>query len=422
MNSTYNISLGKSYIMGVEDSMVQAKKLKRFLDDRNLNNQMFSDATEALAYAKENPPALIISDIVMPVMDGYTFCREVKNHDLLKEIPVILLTSLSDPLDIIKGLQAGADNFITKPYEEQYLFSRINYLLANREIRRAGGGEMVLEIVFRGNKYAINSDKKQILDLLLSVYEAAVQRNDELILAQEKLEAMNENLISANRELEAFSYTVSHDLRSPLHTIHGYTQLLLEDHLDRLDEEARGFLRTILNATKNMAQLIDDLLQFSRSSRTEANKTDIDLSSLAVQVMTLIHQRDPLRNVRVMIQENIHAYADKNLMGIVLDNLLGNAWKYSGKQPDPEIRFGCVQHQGETVYFVKDNGAGFDTSNANTMFTPFTRFHTSDEFPGTGVGLATVKRILERQGGRIWADSQPGKGATFFFSLPPKPD
>ncbi len=418
MSSGYNIILEDSYIMAVEDSVVQAKRLKHFLDENNLNNKIFYTAMDAYHAAITDPPVLVISDIVMPGMDGYEFCKKLKDEPDLKDIPIILLTSLRDPLDIIKGLQAGADNFITKPYEEKYLLSRINYLLANREIRRSGGGEMVLEIVFRGNKYAINSDKKQILDLLLSVYEAAVQRNDELILVQEQLQAMNENLTSANREMESFSYTVSHDLRSPLHTIHGYTQLMLEDYSDRLEPEALGFLDTILNASKNMAQLIDDLLKFSRSGRAVIEKNHVNLSNVASQVMQLIRQRDSSRIVHVKIQEGISGYADKNLMGVVLDNLLGNAWKYSGKNTEAEIEFGETEIDGEKVYFVKDNGAGFDMEKADTMFNPFERFHSTEEFPGTGVGLATVRRILEKHDGRIWAESQVGKGSVFYFTLP----
>ncbi len=418
MNNGYNITLGDSYIMAVEDSVVQAKRLKHFLDMNNLNNKVFYTATEAYQAALTTPPILIISDIVMPGIDGYEFCKKLKETPALKDIPIILLTSLNDPLDIIKGLQAGADNFITKPYEEKYLLSRINYLLANSEIRRSGGGEMVLEIVFRGNKYAINSDKKQILDLLLSVYEAAVQRNDELIIAQEQLQMLNENLISSNRELEAFSYTVSHDLRSPLHTIHGYTQLMLEDYTERLEPEALGFLETILSASKNMAQLIDDLLKFSRSGRAVLTKVDVDLSNMANQVIQTIRQRDPLRNVHVKIAEGISGYADKNLMGVILDNLLGNAWKYSGKNSEAEIEFGQTEIEGEKVYFIKDNGAGFDMEKADTMFSPFERFHTTAEFPGTGVGLATVRRILEKHDGRIWAESEVGKGSIFYFTLP----
>jgi len=418
MNSGYNISLGASYIMAVEDSVVQAKRLKHFLDMNNLNNKVFYTAVEAYEAAVSDPPVLVISDIVMPEMDGYEFCKKLKDDPVLKEVPIILLTSLRDPLDIIKGLQAGADNFITKPYEEKYLLSRINYLLANREVRKSGGGEMVLEIVFRGNKYAINSDKKQILDLLLSVYEAAVQRNDDLIAAQEQLQAMNENLIAANRELEAFSYTVSHDLRSPLHTIHGYTQLILEDYTERLDPESIGFLNTILVASKNMSQLIDDLLKFSRSGRAVIEKSFVNLTEVANQVMLMIRQRDPGRVVHVKIGEGITGFADKNLMGVVLDNLLGNAWKYSGKNAQAEIEFGLTEIDGEYVYFVKDNGAGFDMGKAATMFNPFERFHKSDEFPGTGVGLATVRRILEKHDGRIWAESQVGKGSVFYFTIP----
>lgn len=418
MSTGYNITLGDGYIMAVEDSVVQAKKLKHFLDENNLNSRIFHTATEAYAFALKETPVLIISDIVMPGMDGYEFSRKVKENRDLGEIPIILLTSLRDPLDIIKGLQAGADNFITKPYEEKYLLSRINYLLANREIRRSGGGEMVLEIMFRGNKYAINSDKKQILDLLLSVYEAAVQRNDELIMAQEQLQTMNENLISANRELEAFSYTVSHDLRSPLHTIYGYTQLMLEDYADRLNPEALGFLDTILKASKNMSQLIDDLLKFSRSGRAVIQREAVSLSDLAGQVMQLIRQREPSRTVHVKIQQGITGYADKNLMGVVLDNLLGNAWKYTGKKAEADIEFGETEKDGEKVYFVKDNGAGFDMAKADSMFNPFERFHSSEEFPGTGVGLATVRRILEKHNGRIWAESAVGEGSTFYFTLP----
>jgi len=152
MKSGYNITFEEGYILAVEDSVVQAKRLKHFLDENQLNNKVFHTAQEALEEAFADPPVLVISDIVMPGMDGYELCKKIKQSPELKDVPLILLTSLRDPLDIIKGLQAGADNFITKPYEEKYLLSRIHYLLANREIRRAGGGEMVLEIVFRGTK------------------------------------------------------------------------------------------------------------------------------------------------------------------------------------------------------------------------------------------------------------------------------
>ncbi|MCX6279480.1 MAG: ATP-binding protein [Bacteroidetes bacterium] len=417
MYPTFQMTLNSGYVMAVEDSMVQAKKLKNFLDQNSIRNILFSTADEAFYAAIADPPVLIISDIVMPGMSGYEFCTKLKNHHILKEIPVILLTSLRDPLDIIKGLQAGADNFITKPYEEQYLLSRIQYLLANRELRKAGSAEMVIEIVFRGNKYAINSEKKQILDLLLSVYEAAIQRNDQLISTQVELEASNENLLAANQELEAFSYTVSHDLRSPLNVVAGYTQLLQADYGDKLDEEGNEYLERMLHSAFSMAKLIDDLLKFSRSGRTVVTPEYVNLTEMADKLVDEIKAREKDLKADIQIQRGLLSQADPSLMNVVLDNLLGNALKYSGKNDHPVIIFDKMISGRETVFFVRDNGAGFDMAKADKLFNPFQRLHTNQEFQGTGIGLATVKRIIERHGGRIWAESEPGKGATFFFTL-----
>lgn len=397
--------------------MVQAKKLKNFLDQNSIRNILFPTANEAFLAAIADPPVLIISDIVMPGMSGYEFCTKLKTHHILKEIPVILLTSLRDPLDIIKGLQAGADNFITKPYEEQYLLSRIQYLLANRELRKAGSAEMVIEIVFRGNKYAINSEKKQILDLLLSVYEAAIQRNDQLISTQAELEASNENLLAANQELEAFSYTVSHDLRSPLNVVAGYTQLLQADYGDRLDQEGNEYLERMLHSAFSMAKLIDDLLKFSRSGRTVITPEYVNLTDMADKLVDEIKAREKDLKADIQIQRGLLSQADPSLMNVVLDNLIGNALKYSGKIDHPVIIFDKMISGRETVFFVRDNGAGFDMEKADKLFNPFQRLHTNQEFQGTGIGLATVRRIIERHGGRIWAESEPGKGATFFFTL-----
>jgi signal transduction histidine kinase len=418
MLTSYQITLGDSYIMAVEDSYVQAKRLQHFFDENKINTIVYSKAIDAYAAALEKIPVLIISDIMMPGMDGYEFCSKIKAHPVLKEVPVILLTSLRDPLDIIKGLQAGADNFITKPYDEMYLLSRIHYLLANREMRKSGSAEMMIEIMFRGNMYAINSEKKQILDLLLSVYEAAIQRNDELISTQAKLEASNENLIAANEELEAFSFTVSHDLRNPLNVISGYSQILQLDYSNQLDAEAIEFLERIQKATVSMATLIDDLLQFSRSGRAEIISKPIDLSQLARSIMEDLENNNLQSKPRVFIQEGLNINADPSLIHVVLENLLSNALKYSGKIPNPEITFGLLKRENEHIFFVKDNGAGFDMAKAAKLFNPFQRLHASHEFQGIGVGLATVRRIIERHGGRVWAESEPGQGATFYFSLP----
>ncbi len=417
MMSTYQLNLGDEYILAAEDSPVQAKRLKYFFDTNSISGDIYGNGQDAYSAALKKKPILIISDIVMPDMDGYEFCSKIKAHPDLKDIPVILLTSLRDPLDIIKGLQAGADNFITKPYDDQYLLSRIRYLLANREMRRYGAGDMVIEIKFQGNNYQINSDKKQILDLLLSVYEAAVQRNDELILAQEQLQVLNQNLQNANQELEDFAFTVSHDLRSPLGGVIGFSQILMDDYSEHFNEEAKTHLEWILKSANKMAQLIEDLLQFSRSNRTAIEEESINLSAIAQEVAADLIVRNPDHKAAFNIETGLTALADPKLIHIVLGNLLGNAWKYSSKVEHPEIIFGQALSFGQLVYFVKDNGAGFDMSKADKLFNPFTRLHTSREFEGTGVGLSTVKRIVERHGGMIWAESEVGKGASFYFTL-----
>jgi signal transduction histidine kinase len=412
----FNSKPGK--ILVVEDSPVQAKKIEFLLKENGFNVVVCPNGKLALGVMSEELPLLIISDIIMPEIDGYEFCSILKNDVNFREIPVILLTSLHDPLDIIKGLQSGADNFIIKPYEEKYLLSRIQYLLVNRTIRQSGGAEMVIEIVFQGQKYVINSEKKQILDLLLSIYEAAIQKNDELIQAQAQLESMNENLISKNKELEAFARTVSHDLRSPLANVRSVVDLMFQDYSDTFDAGAINLLSIIKTSAQTMMHLIDDLLKFSQSANTSLAPIQVDLSEIALHIIEKLRHTYPERVVCEFIQDGLIVNADMGLMTIALDNLIGNAWKYTGNKSVAKIRLGTLKEGDETIYYVQDNGAGFDMNNASKLFKPFERLHTQQEFPGTGVGLATVKRIIERHGGRLWADSSVDKGATFFFTIP----
>lgn len=417
MNNYLQSIIESGYILAVEDSLVQAKKLERFFKEYNINYQLYPNAEEAYAAALKEKPELIISDIVMPGMDGYDFCRKVKSDESLWDIPVILLTSLQDPQDIIKGLQAGADNFITKPYENKYLFSRVQYLMINRDIRIAGSAEMVIELVFRNHKYKINSDKKQILDLLLSVYEAAIQRNEELIEMKAMLESVNENLLQANHDLESFSRTVSHDLKSPLNGVIGFANLLLNDNTSILSDKSKVYLQNISQSAWNMSNLIQDLLAFSRSGLVEIQQEPINLNEIAEEVMSTILMADPSRKVKVTIEPELNAKADKKLMKVVLNNLLGNAYKYTSKVEQAEISFGKKDYYGQDLFYVSDNGAGFDMLQADKLFQPFERLHSNCDFKGTGVGLSTVQRIIEKHGGRVWAESEVGKGATFYFTL-----
>lgn len=417
MSIPYFLQISEGYILAAEDSVVQAKKLVFFFESNGLNYKICSNGMEALEQAQKEKPLLIISDIVMPVMDGYAFCTAVKTDPNLSDTPFILLTSLSDPLDIIKGLQAGADNFITKPYDDVYLKSRIQYLLTNNIIRQQGRGEMNFEVVFQNQKFQINSEKKQILDLLLSVYEAAINRNTQLIEVQKQLQQANENLKAANYELEAFSRTVSHDLRAPLNGIIGFTDLLKNDYDKLFDNEAREYINWILKSAYNMSQLIDDLLNFARSTTSELKPEKINLSKLIRQVAEDLTRSTFKSSYDLKIQDGVFVTADVKLMQVVITNLISNALKYSQKKENPEVSFGQFKHDDKWVFYIKDNGAGFDVTKADNLFKPFIRMHSSQEFQGTGVGLSTVKRIIERHGGSIWYESIVGKGTVFYFTL-----
>ena len=225
-------------------------------------------------------------------------------------------------------------------------------------------------------------------------------------------------LQQANNNLESFSYSVSHDLRAPLRTLSGYSEVLLEDYGDRLDEAGRGYLGRIQAASERMATLIDDLLLLSRVSRVQVNLVPVDLSAEAAAIAAELQFRDPGRRVRVTIQAGVQVMADRGLIRTVVQNLIENAWKFTAKGDDATIEFASTAAEdGQVCCYVRDNGAGFDPAYAAKLFKPFERLHDAADFPGTGIGLASVARIVERHGGRVWADGTVGGGATFYFTL-----
>jgi PAS domain S-box-containing protein len=226
----------------------------------------------------------------------------------------------------------------------------------------------------------------------------------------------------ANKELESFSYSVSHDLRAPLRSIDGFSRIVIKQCADKLDDENRENLNRVRAASQRMGELIDDLLKLSRIGRAELRRTTFDFSALALEVITYLHEAEPARQVTCVVAPGLSATADRALLRVVLNNLLGNAWKFSGRQADGRIEFGAIEHDGEQVFFVRDNGAGFDPAYASKLFTPFQRLHTKHEFPGSGIGLATVQRIIHRHRGRVWAEAQVNQGATIYFTLSAKPN
>ncbi|BDV42221.1 hypothetical protein GURASL_11440 [Geotalea uraniireducens] len=235
---------------------------------------------------------------------------------------------------------------------------------------------------------------------------------------EERVRLRTAELEAANRELEAFSYSVSHDLRAPLRHIDGYSKLLLEDYLEKLDAEGCHFLDRIRAGAQRMGQLIDDLLQLADVSRQEVQRGSVDLSELARAIVPELRQMQPERAVSFDIAGGVTATGDPRLLRLVMENLLGNAWKYTGKEPAAVIGFGMLAGETGHVYFVRDNGVGLDMQYVDKLFRPFQRLHSSADFSGTGIGLATVRRIVQRHGGEVWVEGAPGQGATFFFTLP----
>lgn len=515
-----------------------------------LKNEKFEvikaeNGKEVLQYLKKDKYDLIISDILMPVLDGFQLCRKCKTDPLLKNIPFIFYTAtyINDQ-DKDFALSLGADRFIIKPAEPvefikiikdvihqyakgnlQVQTSRINdekiyfmeysmrlsdklenkilkleevnkslkqseerYRLvinksldaiaviqdgrfkfvnpAMEELTGFSASELynspitkyihkdfqreVTELFEKTKKsennpknhdYKIRTKNDKILWLesienqiiweekpaIISFIRNITEKkeiegeikkiNSEL---EQKVAERTAELVESNKEMESFSYSVSHDLRAPLRSIEGFSNMLFEEYSDKLDKEGQDIINRIRNSTKLMGNLIEDLLSLSKTSRYEINYQIINLTNLVNSILSEIKKTNTDRKIEITIHKVPEAESDMNMLSIALTNLIGNAWKFTEKKSDPKIEFGFTRDKNEIVYFIKDNGAGFDMTHSDKLFGAFQRLHTQKEFPGTGIGLALVKRIFNRLGGRIWFDAKEGKGATFYFVLPKK--
>lgn len=256
---------------------------------------------------------------------------------------------------------------------------------------------------------------------LLSPFEMSFRgyraANQELQRLNESLRQQKAAVELANRDLESFSYSVSHDLRAPLRAVAGFSQVLVEDFAGSLGDDGLQCVQRVRSAAQHMAKLIDSLLALARVTRSELHRTDVNLTQLADRIVHGLRASAPARTVTVTLDDDVHGDGDETLLGVVLENLLGNAWKFTSKRADAEIRFGCEQRDGKRIYLVRDNGAGFDMTAAPRLFAPFQRLHSVREFEGTGIGLATVQRVVQRHDGDVWAESRCDAGSTFYFTL-----
>jgi two-component system, sensor histidine kinase and response regulator len=353
-----------------------------------------TSGTEALRHVLSRDFAVILLDVQMPIMDGYETAALIRSRAASRHTPIIFLTaSHRAEVQQIRGYDAGGVDYLFKPIDPEILRSKVAVF-----VEMAKKSELI---------------QRQSKELARREAESR-----ELAAAQARLvvdlEQKNRDLEAVNRELEAFSYSVSHDLRGPLRSIDGFSQAILDDC--ELDETGRNYLRRVRDATQRMGELIDGLLSLARVTRSELHRQDLDLSKLARDVLARLQAQDPARRVECVIESDLAAEADARLLVIALENLLGNAWKFTAKRQDPRIEVGRVSGRRDAFY-IRDNGAGFNMAYAHKLFGAFQRLHSAAEFDGHGIGLATVQRIVRRHGGTIRAESDVGAGATFYFTL-----
>ena len=524
-------------ILVVDDDENNVSYLETLFTAQGFHVTTADNGAKALEAARKDPPDIIISDILMPVMDGFMLCRQWKNDSRLKNIPFVFYTATyTDPKDEKLAMDLGADLFIIKPQEPDVLLNMAQKVMADskpeimektpeaevpeeeavwkeynetlfrklekkiRELETANQTIKESETKYRSliettdTGFAIIDMEGKVLDANNEYVRLSGHNNFQQIIgrnviewtaehdrarnaeevglclkhgfvrnleidyvdkdgrftpveinatavetmggtvimtlcrditerkkAEDEIRQLNESLEQRVRErtieLEAFSYSVSHDLRAPLRAIDGFSQALLEDYENKLDAQGKDYLTRIRTSTLLMAELIEDLLKLSRITKTDMDIVPVNLTRIAQAIIDELQKTHPQRIVNIKIAGSMEDSGDPRLIRIVLENLLGNAWKFTGKKTMAEIGFGSTTKDNKKVYFIRDNGAGFDMEYAERIFAPFQRLHSVEEYPGTGIGLATVKRIIHRHGGTVRAEGSPGEGATFYFTL-----
>ena len=381
----------KINILLVDDRLENLLTLEALLARPEYKLVKACSGREALAALLKDEFALILLDVQMPGMDGFETARLIKAREKTKDVPIIFITAISKETEYVSlGYQTGAVDYIFKPYDPNILKAKVAAFMEMYKM-----------------SWAVKTQAEQLLALNRTLEEKI-----------EEVTRLNRELELANKELESFSYSVSHDLKAPLRAIEGFACLLRVDFSDKLDETAQKYFLSIEQSAKRMSLLIEDLLSLSKITRIGLGREDVDLTVMAETVSKEIQSVNPERIVEWAIRPGMNVKGDPHLLRIVLENLLGNAWKFTGKNSKARIELGSTETpEGITAYFIRDNGVGFDMSQVGKLFSPFQRLHGLNEFEGTGIGLATVARIIRRHGGEAWAEGEKEKGATFYFTL-----
>lgn len=381
-----NQEISKGDILIVDDIPENLELLFKILTEQNHEVRRVLSGIQALKITEIDPPDLILLDIKMPEIDGYEVCRRLKSNEKTQHIPVIFLSALNDTFDKVKAFEVGGVDYITKPFNLPEVLARVNNQL---------------EII----------KTKNILE----------KKNKTLISINQQLESQKQELEIVNKELEAFNHRIRHDIRNELSIIQGFSQILLENNEDKI-KKFNEPLQYIISASKLIDQIIKDLSRLTYINAEQLEFQYVDLTSIAYNIINILETGKPPRNIHWKIRENLSVYGDPHLLYIALDNLLSNAYKYTSKTDNVSIEFDTIENiedkDNQSVFYVKDNGAGFDMEKADKIFAPFIRLHDNSDFEGTGIGLVTVQKIIHLHDGKIWCEGEVNKGATFYFQLP----
>jgi signal transduction histidine kinase len=381
---------GRVSILLVDDQPANLVALEAMLQGLGQNLVQAGSGREALKWLLTHEAAVVLLDVKMPDMDGFETATLIRQRDKSRHTPIIFLTAADkSQTDAVRGYAVGAVDYLVKPVVPEFVRSKVAVFV---ELAR----------------------KSELLRRQARLLQESEQAAHELADARAELVR---DLEHKNRELESFSYAVSHDLRAPLRRIESFGRAVQESQAERLDDDGRRYLDRMCEASRQMSQLIDDVLYLSRVTRAEIREHEVDLSGLVSLLLDRMAEAEPGRTVELRVRPGITVTGDGQLLRIAIENLLENAWKFTSRQPAARIEFGMTHVSGEPTYFIRDNGAGFDMAYADRLFGPFQRLHLASEFPGTGIGLATVQRIIHRHGGRVWAEGMPGQGATFHFTI-----
>ncbi|HVK56870.1 MAG TPA: response regulator [Burkholderiales bacterium] len=401
MNSPVTSGNERPRILIIDDTPANLRLLNSILIEQAYTVHPANSGEHALRFLESTTPDLILLDIRMPGLDGYQVCEQLKNNERTRDIPVIFISAADDVSDKVKAFTAGGVDYIVKPFQVEEVLARVNTHLSLRSLQKH------LE--------------KRVQERTAELLGANARLSDEIIERERRVAERTIELQLANGELETFLHSVSHNLCAPLERVCDLAKTLQDNYKNQLDANAQDHLEYIVRSTRNMETLIAALLELSHANRDELRLSAVDLSELVLSVTEDLRSQEPQRRVELRIQPGIIAYADSMLIRIALRNLLNNAWKYSCTQRFAGIEFGVTGDAENRAYFVRDNGIGFDMASAGKLFDAFQRIHTFREFDGAGVGLAAVRRIVERHGGRIWAEAAPNQGATFYFTLGLRP-